>query len=207
MKKILSLGIIFFVLGLFVNFSFTKPIDAEITRILQSITPYSFDPFLSWFSLFGSFFVIVGFTVLFLLIFKKFRLVIVYLIAIFLTHIIEIFGKNFIIQPIPPREIVRTKLLFYISHPDIPLKFAFPSGHSLRTVLSGVIFFYLVSKSKLKAWQKLILKIFIIISVFIMLYSRISLGEHWFSDVLGGAILGYLAGLLTLKFSASEKNV
>ncbi len=119
-------------------------------------------------------------------------------------HLIEIFGKNFIFQPIPPKEILRTKLPFYLSQPEVKAKFAYPSGHSMRTVLTGIIFFYLISKSQLAFWKKVILNLLVGAFVVIMLYSRISLGEHWLADVVGGTILGLLGGLILLKVSESS---
>ena len=110
------------------------------------------------------------------------------------AHIIEIIGKTIIKKPPPPFNLVRTIPLFPKMIEPPGLKFSFPSGHSLRTVFLCSFILYLIKKSKrLSSWQKKILSFIFVFFTIIMLYSRISLAEHWPSDVLGGAILGYLS--------------
>jgi undecaprenyl-diphosphatase len=68
--------------------------------------------------------------------------------------------------------------------------YAFPSGHALMaTVLYGFMGYCLVHLYQ-KRWQKVIIIILTIFIIGLIGVSRILLGFHWFSDVLGGWLLG-----------------
>jgi membrane-associated phospholipid phosphatase len=70
-----------------------------------------------------------------------------------------------------------------------------------RTLFVSVILaFILYSSRKLSRVQKQLLYCLIVIIVGAMFVSRIYLGEHWLSDVIGGSLLGTAMGLMSLIF-------
>lgn len=71
---------------------------------------------------------------------------------------------------------------------NCPISKSFPSSHAANNFLAAVIlsFFY-------KQYNKIFLFIAILIS-----YSRIYVGVHYPSDIIGGALVGIIIGLLIL---------
>ena len=55
-------------------------------------------------------------------------------------------------------------------------------------------------KSKINKNIKIFINAFLIVFNIAMLVSRISLGEHWTTDVIGGALLGLSSGIFALIF-------
>ncbi|MDD7305169.1 MAG: phosphatase PAP2 family protein [Peptoniphilaceae bacterium] len=78
-----------------------------------------------------------------------------------------------------------------------PRDFSFPSGHtSISFAFLTVILFFVRSKK---------FKIFSAILAILMAFSRLYLYVHYPSDVIAGAIIGYLCGLFAKK--VYEKNL
>lgn len=122
-------------------------------------------------------------------------------IAIFLFgmfHIIEIYGKNFVDHFPPPEFMLRTTRFMQFPQFHIRAEYSYPSGHSGRTMFISAIIVIAVLSSK--RFPKPV-KAGIIAAVLgfdaVMLVSRIYLGEHWITDVIGGSILGLSLGLIT----------
>lgn len=78
-------------------------------------------------------------------------------------------------------------------------RYSFPSGHSTRVVMVAVLFTcYLTSSFYIKScfiWAAMV-------SI-----SRVVLGRHYVSDVMGGAIIGYLQYFLVAKYWLNEETL
>ena len=204
-KFIIYSGITVFLAFLFVGFTLVvrtkilNPVDFAITVKLQNHLPRDYDEFLSVFSLIGSFEIISAILLLLVLLRRKIRSLLIF-IPFLATHLVEIFGKGLVRHPGPPFMFFRYNLNFLFPSSYVQPGSSYPSGHSLRTLFLTVLLVYIILKSRVGRRAKIFL--FGVLTVFdlIMLISRISLGEHWTTDVVGGAILGTGGGIFSLLF-------
>lgn len=82
--------------------------------------------------------------------------------------------------------------------------YSFPSSHTLASVSLCGIFLYFVLKSSLDKKLRIVISAILIILPILIGISRIYLGVHNASDVLGGMILAII--LLLIEISIIEKN-
>ena len=73
----------------------------------------------------------------------------------------------------------------------------FPSAHVVHTTVFMGLLFYLVSIHIKRAWLRISFQIILAIPILATGASRVYLGAHWPSDVIGGYVLGAI-GLLLL---------
>ena len=110
-------------------------------------------------------------------------------------HLLIIQGMNRIIKalvkrPRPPQ----------IYHLVKETNYSFPSGHSMSAMIGYGLLVLEVQKSSLK--YKKVIEIFLMMMIFLIGLSRIYLGVHYFSDVIGGFLLS-LSYLLFIYYNTS----
>lgn len=197
----LVLSIVLFLLFVFFSFLVHKDLfvhlDFDTTVRLQDRIPQRVNEFFSIFSTIGNAEVVSLFLILLLLWMRKIRGILV--LGLFgLFHAVEIFGKVFVDHLPPPEFMIRTNKIVDFPQFHVRQENSFPSGHAGRaSFVSAVLVVFILKSKRLSRNQKIAALIFVVLYDIIMFVSRIYLGEHWLTDVIGGILLGSALGFIT----------
>ncbi len=128
-------------------------------------------------------------------------------IPLFFTLLVlaEIYGKTVVHHPAPPFYMIKNPTSIFPKD-YINEEFSYPSGHTARAVFVGIVFYSLSvnRKSYLERWKKnSIIAVGVCGYIFLVAVSRIYLGHHWLSDILGGGFLG--ASMALFSLTATQK--
>lgn len=205
-------GLAFF--GLFILFSyfvaketFTQW-DFDMTVKFQDRIPRRLDYPFSWLSIIGKAEIsmaIWGALMVYLFI-RKFWVAGISMFLLPLALLMEIFGKVFVYHPAPPHLFYRGVIKFNFPTDFVHTDFSYPSGHMTRTAfITTFLMVYLLLRSSIKT--QLVVQPILIGIFFAMGISRIYLGEHWSTDVIGGALVGISFGIISGVFVPLKKHL
>lgn len=187
-------GLLFFMLGVVAIFEPYFRLDLQITQFIQGINLTGFSS-LMWFvsSLGNNYFIeiIVILTALFLYKFANMTAMIVSLLGVLGSVLLGMLFKLIVHRPRPDVSLVR-----------VWVNLADKSFPSLHVVIFTSFFGFLLYLSLYVIKNRFLGLIVGTISSFMILtvgISRIYLGAHWASDVLGGYLLGTICLLLTIQ--------
>jgi len=169
-------------------------IDNQILNFFVSLRTPAFNTFFKTISEFGEIYIagIFVLVVLFILYKNKQKSFLIF----FLSTVIIGEATIQILKLIIAR--ARPPIEFALVHES---SFSFPSAHAATAILvflSILIIVKALGKNLNKYFKALIYTTLIIFIVFIPI-SRLYLGIHWFSDVLGGLLIGFITLFLSYK--------
>ena len=173
---IIALTILLIIEIILVKTNSFSQIDSFVyTHISNFITPVNTAIF-KFFSFFGSEIFIIILCLLVLFLFKKKSRGIGFTFILLLS---TLFNQGL-------------KLIVGRERPDInqlvtESSYSFPSGHTMIiTTIVGLFIFYLWNNKKGSRTKKIVITIILTIIAFLVMISRIYLGVHYFSDIIGG---------------------
>lgn len=185
---------------------FLKHIDFDVTVRLQDNMPKRFDEIwedIAFFVSPGPSIFLIGLVTIVALVDwknKKIRLR-AFLIPVLFAALVygELYGKAVVHHPAPPFFMIKNPTTIFPKY-YVNAQYSYPSGHTARAAFFGVTFFSLAAQQLVNVRKKKTALIALGVALYVIAVSvgRIYLGHHWFSDILGGAMLGGGLGLVVM---------
>ncbi len=191
MKKLRLAIILFIVVSLAVFFSLTEGVDHYVSEhfLLNNLDDVNkvdiVETFSNLFSTSGTI-IIVAIASAILLFLNKRKEALVLILTMIITALINLLIKEIYLRPRPFYRLVEE-----IGH-------SYPSGHSNAVSSFISMIYFMVKNNYTKRASRITLFLGSLLAFSIAL-SRILLGVHYFSDIVGGLLSGYIVSTLIYK--------
>ncbi|WP_171047860.1 phosphatase PAP2 family protein [Pedobacter xixiisoli] len=181
------LFIAFVLLAIFVRYNPVNNFDINISRFVQQFHHPTLDKVMIGISAFGNVSIAFASMVITALLFFifRYRREALFVMAISFTGLITFSLKRLFTRPRPTDEYV-TIIESYKNH-------SFPSGHTLSyVVFFGFIIFLMQQLKTMPSYLRNFITVFAYFMFIVGPISRIYLGAHWFTDIVGGLLIGLI---------------
>lgn len=195
---IIVLSLLFVILCILVKLDLLSNIDESVYKFITSNMDDTTTNIYKVITFFGSTIFMVGLCVLLLVLFIIIKKNI-YGYIISGTLIFSTIMNNVI------KVIIRRERPIYMIVRETT--FSFPSGHTMASVSMYGILIYLINKSNMNKKLKIILSIILGMIPLMVATSRIYLGAHYFSDILGAIMLATIVLLISTKYIKDKKII
>lgn len=170
---------LFIVVAALVATGVTYPVDAAVLLAIQAPGSQPLDVIASVATTFGSVEVTGAIAIAVAIVWWRREGVLGLVpLLLFVGVVLELALKRIVPEPAPPPDLLRTIPLLPLL--EAPSRFAFPSGHALRATFLAVLF--------ADRWPRA--RPWLYAAALLVMLTRVYLGAHWPSDVLGGVLLG-----------------
>jgi membrane-associated phospholipid phosphatase len=177
----------FLLLTAFVFFLPLSMVDREFSEEVQEHQNHFLDTtmkLISWFGYMPNSPIIVVCTA-FLFFLSKYKREAIFVILTLISGLVSSLVKLLINRPRPSQSLVRIM--------EKTQQQSFPSGHVLfYVVFFGFLTLLMYQLTAIPKLLRTIVSVASLLLIFTIPFSRIYLGAHWFTDVLGGLLLGLL---------------
>lgn len=196
-KNILFLitSILFICLTYFILSDKITPIDETIHSIILNIRNKNLTSILLIITNLGSSYTLIILSILLIVIMKNKKIPICISLNLICSFLISQFAKILFARTRP----VGINLIDEAG-------FSYPSGHAMVSMAYYGFIAYLIYKSETKKINKIILIILLTITIITIGFSRIYLGVHYLSDVVGGFLLSIAYLMIYIKNIKLEKK-
>lgn len=201
-NTLLVISTAFIGLSCFIFFFPLSSIDLDISREIQAHQSITLDHFMAFVSLFGTMpysAITVAVAAIIFFIFKL-RKEALFMLLTTLSGLVSTVVKLLINRPRPGKDLVRII--------ETTRQQSFPSGHTLfYTVFFGFLIIVMGNLKSLNYYLRMSVIGLSAAMILLIPFSRIYLGAHWFTDVLGGAMLGVLCLSVQGYFYLPKKEI
>ncbi len=107
----------------------------------------------------------------------------------------ESYGKTVVHHPTPPFFMIKNPTTIFPRY-YINDEFSYPSGHAARAVFLSIVSYLAFSIGHLSLKKRVVIGLSLGLYVLLVSVSRIYLGHHWLSDIIGGGMVGSAFALI-----------
>ncbi len=166
---------------------------------LNSFHPFWLNVFFINYTFMGDGIFAIGLIALMAFYFKKKKESIALLYAFLFSGLMVQLIKNLVSATRPKLFFEPGQYLYFVDQVSLVNNSSFPSGHTATAFAIATVFIILIKNKK---WQLPILAAAVLVG-----YSRIYLAQHFLIDLLVGAIIGTLSGLLAVSLELNMKPI